>query len=590
LTIFLNRWKALSEEQKEPYKKKYASWKGESRNDYSETLSMISDSSLYSNIFDPKKQQYDFNEIFETLKMEVEKTNKIKDYIQQGDYVCRNHKWFVIKFQSFCKCDSFTYENQEYNPYYVLAEVSVVEFCLKNGVLREYHSFIRPNRIPMGYRSKCMDASRDLHEIPLENFEPAHHKEYHEIYRDIFDFIRVNVDEDEYNEQQQSALTVFSLQEDLEETKFGIDFLRDCYHYRYSKQQPREISIFRLELLITLFASQINQKVSCQAAHDLLMQYTYDYTPEIRCYFHENEKNNVNCSLGIVKKYCYLISDAICPLYDIDLTERHVPKLKSAGFLVRNEIINPRSCFKPDSDRNNRRNQYSETGLSTENSSNNSETGLDEDPEEFPDSSDTRSNISESSSTTSYPGNSTLTTVTSSYKTNTLSGRTAASSTRVLVSQKFESSLSGSAATFSNRAQKSIFSDDSSTFRTATTMTKTTTNTYCSDRNNADMDERSTTFSYASNKNNQTMSKDDERENDYDDEDEFEDNDWSDNYSQATSNMKNLKLDLNNNENDDTFSENSDQSNEDRLPRGTNASKRLFLGRGKFFTGKKYTD
>ena len=50
----------MSEEQKEPYKKKYADWKGQTRNDYMETLSVTSDSSSYSNIFDPKKQQYDF--------------------------------------------------------------------------------------------------------------------------------------------------------------------------------------------------------------------------------------------------------------------------------------------------------------------------------------------------------------------------------------------------------------------------------------------------------------------------------------------------------------------------------------------------
>jgi hypothetical protein len=572
----------LSEEQKEPYKKKYADWKGQTKNDYIETLSTASDSSFYSNIFDPKKQQYDFNELFETLKLNVEKSLKIKDYIQQGEIVCRNHRWFIIKFQSFCRCEAFQYEKRDYNPYYVLAEVSVVEFCLKNGILREYHSFIKPNLIPMGYRSKCMDTSRDLHEIPLENFEQAHYKEYHEIYRDIIDFIRANEDDDDYVPKNLPPLYVFSIQDDLEETKFGLDFLSDCYYHRYTKQQFREVSIFRLELLVTMFTNQINQKVSCLAAHDLLTQYIYDYTPEIRCAFHEYEKNNVNCCLGIVKKYCFLISDAICPLYEISLTERHVPKLKPSGVLVRSENLNPRPNFKCDSNINMRRKQHFESGSTTENSSNNSTTGCDEDPEEFPDFSDTRSNISESSSTTtiSYPGTSTLTTVTSSFKTNSFAA--SASSTRVLVSQKFESSLSGSTASFSNRAQKSIFSDDSSTYRTKTTLTKTAANTYCSDKNNAEMDDQqSTTLSYSSNKNNQTLSKD--GEGDFDD----DESDWSDNYSHATLNMENLKIDLNNNENDDSYSEKSDLSNDNHLPRGTNATKKVFLGRGKLLNGKK---
>ena len=577
----------MSEEQKEPYKKKYADWKGQTRNDYMETLSVTSDSSSYSNIFDPKKQQYDFNELFDSLKLKVEKSHKIKDYNLQGEHVCRNQRWFVIKFQTFCKCESFVYENREYTPYYVLAEISIVEFCLKNGIIREYHSFIKPNRIPIGYRSKCMDTSRDFHEIPLEHFEQAHYKEYHEIYRDIIDFIRANEEEKDYADQYLPPLPVFCLQDDLEETKFALDFLKDCYRYHYSKQQPREVTIFRLELLITMLTNQVDKRVSFQAAHDLLTQYTYDYVPETRCHFHECVKNNINCSLGIVKKFCFLISDAICPFYDINLSERHIPKLKPSGVLVRNDTLNPRSVFKPDSRKIMRRNQYLENGSTTENS----ETGFDEDPEEFPDSSDTRSNISESSSTTivSYPDTSTLTTVTSSFKTNTLSGigsvRTTASSTRVLVSQKFESSLSGSTATYSNRAQKSIFSDDSSTIRTATTLTKTETNTYCSDKNNTDIDDRSTSVSYASNRNNQAMSKEEDDENDF--EDDFEDNDWSDNYSHPVLKMKNLKIDANNNENDDLFSEKSDQSFGGHSSRGTNASRKIFFGRGKLLSGKK---
>jgi hypothetical protein len=46
-----------------------------------------------------------------------------------------------------------------------------------------------------------MDTSRDLHEIPLDHFEQAHYKEYHEIFRDIIDFIRVN-EEDDYSDHK----------------------------------------------------------------------------------------------------------------------------------------------------------------------------------------------------------------------------------------------------------------------------------------------------------------------------------------------------------------------------------------------------
>ncbi len=73
-----------------------------------------------------------------------------------------NQRWYFIKFQSFCKSDSNGDIKPNYRPYFVLAEVALIEYTLKDGILKEYHSFIKPNQIPLGYTSQCMERSKEV--------------------------------------------------------------------------------------------------------------------------------------------------------------------------------------------------------------------------------------------------------------------------------------------------------------------------------------------------------------------------------------------------------------------------------------------
>ena len=43
-----------------------------------------------------------------------------------------------------------------------------------------------------------------------------------------------------------------------------------------------------------------------------------------RCEWHE-ERENKHCCLGVVNMYCYVLSDTLCPKYNIALTANHLP-------------------------------------------------------------------------------------------------------------------------------------------------------------------------------------------------------------------------------------------------------------------------
>ena len=52
---------------------------------------------------------------------------------------------------------------------------------MQEGIQDEYHAFIKPNPVPLGFRSRCMDSERDVHKIPLSG-ELAH-ESVQEIYK-----------------------------------------------------------------------------------------------------------------------------------------------------------------------------------------------------------------------------------------------------------------------------------------------------------------------------------------------------------------------------------------------------------------------
>ena len=131
---------------------------------------------------------YDIKVRRQETRSEIEKLVKGK-----SDEALVQQPFYIVKFVTFCRCDV---KEDGFQPYYVLGEVGIVEYSLTEGITASYHSFIKPNKIPMGYLSKCMDSSRDVHKIPIEaaaNNELVKNKTYEEVYREICQFVSKKV-------------------------------------------------------------------------------------------------------------------------------------------------------------------------------------------------------------------------------------------------------------------------------------------------------------------------------------------------------------------------------------------------------------
>ena len=60
--------------------------------------------------------------------------------------------------------------------------------------------------------------------------------------------------------------------------------------------------------------------------------------PCTRCDYHE-ELDCSHCSLGISHTYCYVMSELLCPLYNISITRNHLPVLAPASSITTKTVV-----------------------------------------------------------------------------------------------------------------------------------------------------------------------------------------------------------------------------------------------------------
>lgn len=291
----------------------------------SQTSSLITSvtGSELSSLAKPRREDVRLyiEKMVEELKSETGMTDK--------EALCAQ-PWYFIKFVTFCRCEV---KMDEYDPYFVLAEVGLVEYSLADGITAEYHSFIHPNKVPLGYLSRVLESSKDVHKIPYEsarNSELVNGKSYTRIYMEIYDFVTRRSDQ---------LPRLFTMAEDLEETEFGLHYLYD--QAMRGDEEYRNLNLphlhTRLSDLEWLVVGLAETDLSFAQSSELLTRYSYDYSSGTRCEFHD-EESVICCAIGIVKRKAYLISDHLCPLHNIQVTPAHLPVETSTGTIVEDDM------------------------------------------------------------------------------------------------------------------------------------------------------------------------------------------------------------------------------------------------------------
>lgn len=206
-----------------------------------------------------------------------------------------NTKFCFINFQTMCKT-----LNDEYLP----LEVAVIEYSMNDGITKEFQQFINAGEIPVGYRYEAQLHSNSTHKIPVENFELAQ-SNYHELWLKLISFAE--------------GAEFFCLSKDFKEMEFCLNWI-----HQQSGIDRDPIKLYALEKLVMDLFKFARHPVAKYQILDMLTTTAFDYEPHTRCTWHE-EKGIIHCSLAIIRRFAYAMSDSLTNVYDFNLTAHHLP-------------------------------------------------------------------------------------------------------------------------------------------------------------------------------------------------------------------------------------------------------------------------
>ncbi|XP_033106202.1 protein maelstrom homolog [Anneissia japonica] len=300
-------WKALSADERE----KYNDQAKEAKRKLRETGGLRTGGRL-DNVGNLMSETINLDE---TLKKQRQMQRAVRETWPKGNAVCLEI-FYIVTFEVLCKLP----EKKGYLP----AEVAIVEYSLSAGIIRTFHRFIDPGPIPMGFRFLCLSTSDNTHQIPIENFERAV-TDYRAIWTDMCNFI---------NPDKKKLPVLYTLRENYDKVDFCIDWLA----YHAGTVNKLEDKIYELELVVADLYGHVDEVTpSLSCVNNMFTTSSFDYEPSTRCDFHE-ELENRHCALAVAKIHCFVMSDALATVYDIELTGNHVPERSDPSYST---YVNP---------------------------------------------------------------------------------------------------------------------------------------------------------------------------------------------------------------------------------------------------------
>lgn len=307
-----SEWQNFTPEQKKPYEAKAKKWKSDQR----QTADKFTTLGTRFQAVDEKLRR----EEEEKLTM----NQKIESLIAslQNKTALVNQKFFLIHVNFYCQLES----NGSASDVFIPAEIAIVEFNLRDGIRREFHTFVKAS-IPSGYAYAAKVHSEETHEIPIDfaQGESNSLKILHQIKSFLLEgqTSRVlpvmytmpnNRNLNNSHDAVKSTLkclceaSVCVADEPIFQVyllgKLMTELKNACQAYSTSQSKPHVQNILEMELEVDHF----------------------NYCRGLGCEFHETIDRTLYCSLSVVKRWVYIICDHCCQYLDIQLDRgKHCP-------------------------------------------------------------------------------------------------------------------------------------------------------------------------------------------------------------------------------------------------------------------------
>lgn len=292
------RWNAMTNEEKEPYQemarehREFLRENGEKYTSQGVPLTMV------------EAEQ----------KAKVVKTDMIKNSISDMlDKAVANNElekleFYFISFAYFCVTSGGTY---------IPAEMGLVRYSLKDGVMDKLHMFINPGKLPLGMAYDAKQHSESDHQLPIPP-DAKGEADNDEIILKMFSFLS----------QQEKMPPLFTETNDI---RMVENILKGILNQGAMDDNtllvcPLSELFYQLKRATESFGLDIKTFPSVHIAQAIIQKDVYEYTKDISCEFHEDEGNGKYCPLSRCVRWAYIISDSCCLDLSIEMKPgRHLP-------------------------------------------------------------------------------------------------------------------------------------------------------------------------------------------------------------------------------------------------------------------------
>ncbi|XP_050691854.1 protein maelstrom-like isoform X2 [Eriocheir sinensis] len=170
--------------------------------------------------------------------------------------------------------------------HYVPAELSLLRFSLRNGIMKEFHCIVAPI-IPLSYAASARKHSLETHKL-LSDSE-GYGNSLEETAKNLKQFLSKDWDED---------VPVYTLHRNMEQAQQMLKTVTGA-----------NVKIFSLDLLYRLIYSAAMSDIPLSVATDMLEECGLDYFPNIACSVHNTAlKDGARfCTLSHVRRWVYFM-------------------------------------------------------------------------------------------------------------------------------------------------------------------------------------------------------------------------------------------------------------------------------------------
>ncbi|XP_067011468.1 protein maelstrom homolog [Anabrus simplex] len=204
---------------------------------------------------------------------------------------------------------------------YFPCEIGVAKFTLRKGIDDSFHSLIEIEGIPMGYQYEAIKNSDETHGIPLPPQLLGGEKDYYKLLMKVRSLLLDGHSGD-------SLPPLYTLPTHIEPVVNVLDFLQNSSGAPVSadfRVYPLTVLFYELRNACARHAGTDGFPVLSLAERELDKD-VFNFTPGISCQFHDMKDSAQYCSLSIVKRWCFLISDHCCQDVGVALIPgSHVP-------------------------------------------------------------------------------------------------------------------------------------------------------------------------------------------------------------------------------------------------------------------------